>query len=301
MNIINSSRLSKSQPQGYRLSEKETQDLWPALFNFLNTALGAVNFVLFFFGFYLVFAGQISKWYLLVGFVCYFWFGILGLTIGLHRYLCHRSFKTSAFWHGFFAITGTLCSVGTVIAWVGLHRHHHLYTDKPEDAHDPRRNGILKTWFYIYKRVVISEKYVRPELNSPLLVFLHRYYFLVIFAYIILLAAIDPMLIIWAYSVPACGVYVGLSAVTTIAHIHGYKTYESDDEARNSWLASLLSGGEGWHNNHHVFPAHHRQGHQPWELDPSAWLIENIIGKNVRKIDFSTKRKIVDKKSYKQI
>ncbi|MDI9313504.1 MAG: fatty acid desaturase [Hydrotalea sp.] len=282
------------------LSEKQTRDLWPALFNMLNTGLGAINFGLFFYGFYLVFSAQLSAWYLLVGFVFYYWFGLFGLTIGLHRYFCHRSFKTNKFWHYVFAITGTLTSVGTVVAWVGLHRHHHLNTDTENDAHDPRRNGILKTWFYIYKRVVISDKYVRPELKDPLLIILHKFYFPIIFTYIAALLGIamwmglaNPLaLVIWCYAVPACGVYVGLSAVTTIAHLHGYKTYESKDEARNSWLASLLSGGEGWHNNHHVFPSHYRQGHQKWELDPAAWMIEHFIGKDVRRIDYSTKKKI---------
>lgn len=273
------------------LSEKERSDLWPALFNFFTRTLGTLAVLTAFGGFALVVMGKASPWYLLVGLVSYIWFGFMGLTIGLHRYFCHRSFKTNKFWHYAMAITATLCSNGSVIAWVGLHRHHHLHTDTDDDAHDPRRIGIWRAFLYLYKRVVISEKYVRPELRDPVLIFLHIFYFPVILAYIGILGIINPMLIIWCYAVPVLGVYIGLSAVTTVAHLHGYKTYDINDESRNSWLASLLSGGEGWHNNHHAYPSYHRQGHLKWELDPAAWVIEHIIGTEVRKIDFTARKK----------
>ena len=40
--------------------------------------------------------------------------------------------------------------------------------------------------------------------------------------------------------------------------------------------ALLLAFGEGWHNNHHAWPASARQGLQRWELDVSWMLISTL-------------------------
>jgi len=242
--------------------------------------LQLVNHLLVLFGIYLLITQSISTNYLYIGIIGYVWFVLFGTTIGLHRYFSHHSFKANKFWHYFLAVTGTLCTVGTVIGWVGLHRYHHAHTDTEEDPHDPRRIGIFNAWFYNWKPSKFTKKFIRQELGDKLLVFLHKHYFKVIFAYILLLLIIDPVLVIFLYCLPACGSYLAISAVTVIGHMHGYVTTDVNDNARNSWITSLLSMGEGWHNNHHAFPYNHRQGHQYWELDPSAWVIENIIDRS---------------------
>lgn len=246
-------------------------------FNLRIRTLQLVNHVLMIYGIIAVALGWITPWYLLAGFLTYLWFGTIGVCVGLHRYFSHRSFKTSKFWHVFLALSGTLTTVGSVIGWVGLHRYHHLNTDTDEDPHDPRRIGILRAWFYFWKPSKFTKKYIRTELQDPVLVFMHRHYFKIIFAYIALLAVINPWLVIWCYCLPACGAYHGISAVTVIGHMHGYKSQDVNDQSRNSWIACLLSCGEGWHNNHHARAGSHRQGFEWWELDPPAWVIENIL------------------------
>jgi stearoyl-CoA desaturase (delta-9 desaturase) len=62
-------------------------------------------------------------------------------------------------------------------------------------------------------------------------------------------------------------------SVNSICHMFGRQDYLSRDEARNNWLVALLVLGEGWHNNHHAFPASARHGLRNWQLDPSWWLI----------------------------
>src|ERR1700688_1551184 len=53
----------------------------------------------------------------------------LGVTIGFHRLLTHRSFKTSPAMRGLLGILGTLSIEGPVISWVGEHRTHHASHD----------------------------------------------------------------------------------------------------------------------------------------------------------------------------
>ena len=230
-------------------------------------------------GFIAVGIGYLSTSYLWIGLIAYVWFVLIGTTIGFHRYFSHRSFKTSRVWEYIMAWSGTICTVGTLIGWVGLHRYHHMNTDTDLDPHDPRRIGAWNAWTYNWKRSKFGKKFIRLELGDPMIVFMHKHYFKIIFAYIAILAIINPWLIIWCYCLPACGSYLAISAVTVIGHMHGYKTFDVGDEARNSWITSLLSLGEGWHNNHHAKAGDHRQGYQWWELDPAAWIIEHVLRK----------------------
>lgn len=249
-------------------------------FNSQIRTLQLINHLAMFYGFYAICTGLISYWYLIAGVIAYCWFLTIGTTIGLHRYFSHRSFEAGQIWQYIMAWSGTICTVGTIIGWVGLHRYHHLHTDTEEDPHDPHRIGIFKAWFYFWKPSKFTKKFIRQELQNPMIVFMHRHYFKIIFAYIAILAAIDPWLVVWCYCLPANGAYLAISALTVIGHMHGYTNYVLRDSSKNSWIANVLSLGEGWHNNHHAQPWNHRQGHKWWEIDPPAWIIEHIVQKN---------------------
>ena len=58
-------------------------------------------------------------------------------------------------------------------------------------------------------------------------------------------------------------------SVNSICHMFGRQDYRSRDEARNNWLVALLVFGEGWHNNHHAFPASARHGLHRGQFDVS--------------------------------
>jgi len=249
-------------------------------FNTQIRTLQLANHLIMFFGFYAVIIGTLSYWYLVAGIVAYVWFLVIGTTVGLHRYFSHRSFKAGRTWQYIMAWSGTICTVGTILGWAGLHRYHHLHTDTENDPHDPTRIGVFRAWFYFWKQSKFTKKFIRNELQDPMIVFMHRHYFKIIFSYILVLAIIDPWLIIWCYCLPANGAYLAISALTVIGHMHGYTNYKINDSSRNSWIANVLSLGEGWHNNHHAQPWNHRQGHKWWEIDLPAWVIENIIQPN---------------------
>jgi stearoyl-CoA desaturase (delta-9 desaturase) len=55
--------------------------------------------------------------------------------------------------------------------------------------------------------------------------------------------------------------------VNSASHMWGYRNYETKDDSRNLWWVGLLAFGEGWHNNHHAFPARAAHGHRWWEFD----------------------------------
>ena len=218
-----------------------------------------------------------NEWqYLWVTLAFYWTTGVLGINIGFHRLISHRSFKTHKWMERFLALVGTITNVGSPLAWVALHRTHHKHAETEEDPHSPYVIGNMRAWFGYWKIVKLQVRHVKDLWRDPFYKWSHRNYLWIHIVYCGALMLIDPMWGIYAYALPAVLVLHSTSAIIVIAHRHGYKTHECNDESRNSWIASLITLGEGWHNNHHAHPGRWKQGEKWWELDPPAWIIRLI-------------------------
>src|SRR4029077_13080472 len=64
--------------------------------------------------------------------------GSLGIGMGYHRLLTHRSYKTPKWVEYVLTVCGTLALEGGPIFWVAVHRLHHQNTDHEGDPHSPR-------------------------------------------------------------------------------------------------------------------------------------------------------------------
>ena len=67
--------------------------------------------------------------------------------------------------------------------------------------------------------------------------------------------------------------------VNSATHLWGKRRFETKDDSRNSWWVALLTGGEGWHNNHHAHPVSARHGLTWYEFDINyygIWLLSKI-------------------------
>tara|TARA_R110000782_G_scaffold266962_1_gene361863 strand:+ start:1927 stop:2688 length:762 start_codon:yes stop_codon:yes gene_type:complete len=245
-------------------------------------ALQVVNHLLFAVGIaYVVMTGEYS--YALVGLLSYWGLGVLGINIGYHRLLAHRSFSTYPIVEKVLSVIGVITSVGSPLAWVTLHRMHHKTTETAADPHSPYLLGNFRAWFGFWNITHLDLSLSKDIRKDKFQKRLHKYYFEIILVYCVALAMIDPMLIIFAYCIPACLCLHSSSAIIVIAHRQGYKTHDLGiDEARNSWVASLITLGEGWHNNHHHNPRAWSNQEKWWELDPNAWLIK-LIKRNTKK------------------
>jgi stearoyl-CoA desaturase (delta-9 desaturase) len=61
--------------------------------------------------------------------------------------------------------------------------------------------------------------------------------------------------------------------INSAAHVWGTQPYSNAHTARDNWLLSFFSFGEGYHNYHHSFQADYRNGPRLYNWDPSKWLI----------------------------
>jgi len=61
--------------------------------------------------------------------------------------------------------------------------------------------------------------------------------------------------------------------INSFAHTFGSRKYGETISARDNWLGSLLTFGEGNHSFHHRFPIDYRNGIRWYHWDPSKWFI----------------------------
>ena len=84
--------------------------------------------------------------------------------------------------------------------------------------------------------------------------------------------------VLWGGLVRVFALYHTTQFVNSIGHTWGSRPFDTPDQSRNNALCALLTFGEGWHNNHHAFPASARHGLAPWQLDPTWMFIRLLVG-----------------------
>jgi fatty-acid desaturase len=226
-------------------------------------------------------------------------YGGLGINIAYHRLLTHRSFKCPLWLERFFVVVAICCLEDSPGSWVATHRLHHNDSDERPDPHSPLVSFLWSHvgWMLVENREVRSfsayERFARDVLRDPFYMRLQRTK-LTIWIYVAhaavyylagftagwaaggnLLAGVQfgLSLLVWGAIVRTVCVWHITWSVNSLAHLYGYRSYETGENSRNNWFVALLSNGEGWHNNHHVDPASASVSHRWWEIDPIYGLI----------------------------
>ena len=218
--------------------------------------------------------------------------GGLGVTLGFHRLLSHRSLEVPKWLEYFLVFCGTLSAQGSVIHWVGLHRMHHKYSDSDPDPHDSKKGFLWSHIGWMLHDIPLKDdipKYTKDISSDPVYKFFSKYFILIQVAFGLFLYAIGGWsFVIWGVFVRLAVVFHCTWFVNSATHKFGYKTYESKDDSRNCWWVALLTYGEGWHNNHHAYQYSARHGLRWWEIDITWMMIRflEIVGlaKNVKLI-----------------
>jgi fatty-acid desaturase len=201
--------------------------------------------------------------------------GGLGITLGFHRLVTHRSFQTPKWLEYFLVFCGTLACQGGPIEWVGTHRIHHLHSDTEKDPHDSNK-GFL--WSHIGWLIYHSPaheqipRFTKDIAEDPVYQFLQKNFIFIQLALgVVLLLLGGWSFVVWGIFARIVWVYHCTWLVNSATHKFGYRTYESGDRSTNCWWVAILVFGEGWHNNHHAFQYSARHGLQWWEID-TTWM-----------------------------
>jgi stearoyl-CoA desaturase (delta-9 desaturase) len=201
------------------------------------------------------------------------------VTGAYHRYFSHRSYRMGRVLQFLMALGGTTAVQKGPLWWAGHHRVHHRFTDLDDDVHSPR-DGFW--WSHV--GWILSTRYKAPDLDAikdfaafPELRLLDRFSWLgpwLLGAGCFLLGGWGGLLI--GFFLSTVLLWHGTFLVNSAAHLIGRRRYATPDTSRNSMFIALITGGEGWHNNHHYLPASVRQGFTWWELDPTWYVLRTL-------------------------
>jgi len=239
--------------------------------------------------------------------VAFYFVGMLGVTVGYHRYFTHGAFKTGRPLRVALAIAGSMAVQGSVIFWVASHRRHHAFADRDGDPHSPWLFGsspaaLLRGFWHshmgwMFKREVTNFERFAPDLLADRsLQVVNKLFWLWITLSLVLPAIIGGLLTWSVWGAVTAFFWAGLVrigfshhitwSVNSICHMVGSRPFSSRDRAANFWPLAILSMGESWHNSHHADPTCARHGVLRGQLDISArliWLFEKLgWARNVR-------------------
>jgi stearoyl-CoA desaturase (delta-9 desaturase) len=222
-----------------------------------------------------------------------YFFGTLGINLCYHRLLTHQGFTCPKWLEHTFALLGVCCLQDTPARWVAIHRMHHQYSDEQPDPHSPLVTFLWGHlgWIFVENREVNTmasyDRYARDVLRDPFYFTLERnlawvwinlvqwgVFFLAGFGSGWALTG-EPMggvqfglsLLVWGVWLRTVMVWHITWSVNSLAHLWGYRNYETDENSQNNWFVALISNGEGWHNNHHADQRSAAHGHRWWEFD----------------------------------
>jgi len=241
--------------------------------------------------------GGALRWPDLVVFAVTYLLTGLGITVGFHRLLTHRSFKTSPAMRALLAALGSAAVEGPVIEWVSNHRKHHRFSDQPGDPHSPHVDhargwrGALAGLFHAHvgwilggEEMADEQRYAKDLLADPLLVFVDRTFVLWVVLGLALPFGLGVAVsgtikggltaLLWGGALRIFVMHHATFSINSLCHFFGKQDYETTDESRNlAWLA-IPTWGEAWHNTHHAFPTSYRHGADSGQVDLSAEFIE---------------------------
>ena len=217
---------------------------------------------------------------------------VLAINVGIgmcyHRLLTHRGYQVPKWIEYVMTVFATMSLEGGPIFWVSTHRVHHQLSDKEGDPHTPREGGwwAHAGWILfgqaLHTQIKALSRY-SPDLSRDRFhVWLSKYHWMPITLSAILLFSLGwywggfvngVAMFLWG---ALLRVTLGLHAtwlVNSATHMWGSRRFETRDDSRNNWWVALLTGGEGWHNNHHAHPVSARHGLKWYEIDPNFWGI----------------------------
>ena len=222
------------------------------------------------------FVADVSWKYILLSILMFYGYSVLGISMMLHRYYSHKSFKLNSFVKWFFTAFAVLAGRGSPLGWVYIHRIHHATSDTEKDPHSPHNENFN---FIGFKPVQENKKinhFIIKELLTTAHIKIDQYYLLVILSFLILLSIINVNLIFYMWAIPVFVVSITQTMFNYFAHTKGYRNFETTDCSTNNFYLWPFILGDAWHNNHHANAANVSTKVLKYEYDPIGVLINFI-------------------------
>lgn len=214
-----------------------------------------------------LFFNKINLLLIVLFFIWYLTVVGIGVSLVLHRDLSHYSIKTNSLFKNIILTIFTFTTSISPCSWVVVHRTHHKYSDKEFDPHPATIKGIYNN---IVGNIQVPKKdgvfFSKHLLENSYIKFLHKNKNTITIVFLIILLFIGPAaLLLWSLVFLGYKIQSILNAY--LAHKFGYKNFKLDNKSTNEPITTIISFGEGLHNNHHANPRCVNFSYKKYEFD----------------------------------
>jgi stearoyl-CoA desaturase (delta-9 desaturase) len=209
-----------------------------------------------------------------------FYFMMLGVTLGFHRYFSHRSYTTGRFFQFVLGLMGTLSGQTGPLSWSLGHDVHHRNCENQADPHSTGVGFWHAHGFFLWNG---KSRYSNLE-DSPFfkfqeLVLLEAIAPIIYYSSgVVLLLTVGWTAAVWYWLVPTFLSWNATMMINSLGHGHGlfpYKDFYKPEDCRATnipWAWPFILG-DNWHCNHHAYPNAAFHGWEWWEIDPNRYLL----------------------------
>ena len=187
----------------------------------------------------------------------------MGVTVGFHRHLTHRSFKAKKPVRAALAAAGSIAIEGPVISWVADHRKHHAFSDQEGDPHSPHVghgsgwSGAIRGlfhahvgWLFIHTQRGKRDRYAPDLIADPTISFIDRTFLFWVFAGLALPFGLGYLIggslstaltgLLWGGGVRMLVVHHVTYSINSLCHFFGRRDYDTGDRLAQPRLAVHL-------------------------------------------------------------
>ncbi|MGZ3692210.1 MAG: fatty acid desaturase [Pseudobdellovibrio sp.] len=223
----------------------------------------------------------------------------LSITMGYHRLFAHKSFEAHPVLQFILLFISSGAFQGSALKWASDHRIHHKFEDTDKDPY-----SINKGFWYAHMGWMMTHEAVSLPVHAPdleknkMIKWQHDHYlFAAIFvgyAFPTLIGALMGNAILGLVIAGGLRIFLTQQStflVNSLSHTLGKTPYSVEKTAKDSFIVTILTHGEGYHNFHHKFQFDYRNGIRWYHWDPTKWSIQLAallgLAKKLKTVQFS--------------
>ncbi|TYA69824.1 fatty acid desaturase [Seonamhaeicola marinus] len=211
----------------------------------------------------------------------------IGHSVGLHRGIIHKSYKTTERFRRISLYLFVLTGLGNPLNWLKQHYYRDYWQNRKDCPKYFQYKHSLATdyWWNLHLTFIpisnLRYKIPQHELNDPFIKWLSKtwaFHYILFCVLLYFLIGFNSMLI--ATSLRTSCIILGHWYIGYASHKYGYARHVikgADESGYNDIFLGLLSFGEGFHNNHHAFPSSAKFSSKWYEIDfgwSIVWLLK---------------------------
>ncbi|MDQ9951468.1 MULTISPECIES: acyl-CoA desaturase [Acinetobacter] len=230
------------------------------------------------------------SWFAVIFMLGFYFLRMFAITAFFHRYLSHKTFQTSRIVQFIFVLIGTMSAQRGPLWWAAHHRYHHHFTDTDQDPHSAKAGFWYSHvgWFLNEQNFATRKKVIKDWLKYPELIWLDRFSLPIVILTALAIYGLGSwlaqhfpelgtnglQLLVWGFVISTVLLTHATLCINSLAHRYGSREFNTPDDSRNNFLLSLITLGEGWHNNHHFYAGSVRQGFYWWQIDITFYVLK---------------------------